>query len=402
MIKRSLVPACALALALLFVGCTNSKTPTPKLELSDFMKATVVIGQSTFTGDASHLTQSGLNDVYGNPALVGGTLYLPDYGNARVLGFTGGIPSTNGANADFVLGQPDFTSDNQVASAQGLGGPETVRAAGSKLLVDDWDNNRVLIWNSHPTTTQASANVVVGQTDLTSSASACSQTGLDGPESIFTYGGKLLVADANNNRVLIYNSIPSSSGAAADLVIGQNSFTTCAENDDNQDGTADTTPSDRTLYYPTDVWTNGTKLIVADDDNNRVLIWNSFPTTNFAHADVVIGQDVMTTNDYDHTATTMDGPYNLASDGTRLLVSDSYNHRVLVYSQIPSSSGKAADNVLGQSNFTNDTENDDNQDGTADSTPSARTFYYPTGMLLTDQALIVMDEYNNRALVFTP
>ena len=40
---------------------------------------------------------------------------------------------------------------------------------GSKLLVCDKDNNRVLIWNTVPTTNGQPADVVVGQTDFTSS-----------------------------------------------------------------------------------------------------------------------------------------------------------------------------------------------------------------------------------------
>ncbi|MEO7523220.1 MAG: hypothetical protein ABIT58_03960 [Ferruginibacter sp.] len=32
-----------------------------------------------------------------------------------------------------------------------------------------------------------------------------------------------------------------------------------------------------TLLYPSGVWSDGIKLIVADAWNHRVLIWNSFP-----------------------------------------------------------------------------------------------------------------------------
>ena len=57
--------------------------------------------------------------------------------------------------------------------------------------------------------------------------------------------------------------------------------------------------------------------------------------------------------------------------------------------------------MLGQSDFTHVTENDDGQTNTA-GTPTARTLYYPAGFLLTDQALIVADEGNYRYLVFRP
>ena len=65
------------------------------------------------------------------------------------------------------------------------------------------------------------------------------------------------------------------------MVLGQNSFTNCIANDDDQDGADDGVPTARTLASPTGVWSDGTRLVVADKSNNRVLIWNSFPTTNF-------------------------------------------------------------------------------------------------------------------------
>ena len=44
------------------------------------------------------------------------------------------------------------------------------------------------------------------------------------------------------------------------------------------------------LNHPTKVTTDGTRLIVADTYNHRVLIWNKIPTENYSPADVVIGQ----------------------------------------------------------------------------------------------------------------
>ena len=44
-------------------------------------------------------------------------------------------------------------------------------------------------------------------------------------------GGRLFVADTQNSRVLIYNSIPASSGATPDVVVGQPDFDTRPEPD---------------------------------------------------------------------------------------------------------------------------------------------------------------------------
>lgn len=100
------------------------------------------------------------------------------------------------------------------------------------------------------------------------------------------------------------------------------------------------------------------KLIVADTDNNRVLIYNSIPTSNDPHPDVVIGQVDFYHNLRDQGASVSaygyDGPTGLASDGTRLLVSDNNNNRVLIYNHIPTVNNTPADVVIGEQNMFDD------------------------------------------------
>ncbi len=404
--RRLILLGTLAALAALLAACSQTGSGTPNtsngLDFSNFQQASVVIGQANFTTTSSTTNASTFNTVYGDPAVVNGVFYAPDYNDGRILGFTGGVPSSNGAAADFVLGQPDFTTTNFVAAANGMSGPQTVTEGNGRLFNVDYDYNRVLIWDTPPTTTHAPADVVVGQQDFTSTATGCTATGLDSPESIATTNSKLIVADTANNRVLIFNTLPTANGAAADLVLGQNGFTTCAENDDNQDGVADVAPTARTLYEPSDVWTDGTMLIVADDSNNRVLIWNTFPTSSFAPADVVVGQTGMNGNGAGTSATQFDDPYFLTSNGKQLFVAEWNNDRVVVFDPIPTSNGAAATTVLGQSDFAHNTCNDDNQDGAIDGQPSARTLCNPSGLLATSNALIVVDHDNQRMLVFKP
>ena len=80
-------------------------------------------------------------------------------------------------------------------------------------------------------------------------------------------GGKLFVSDSHHERILVWNTIPSRSGAPADLVLGQPALTTCSG-----DGGA---PSARTLHRSGDLWSEGTRLVVADQQNHRVLVWNA-------------------------------------------------------------------------------------------------------------------------------
>jgi hypothetical protein len=92
----------------------------------------------------------------------------------------------------------------------------------------------------------------------------------------------LLVADHDNNRVLIWNTIPTTNGKAADVVIGQPDMTMA---------TAPTTPSATTLTGPNSIHVDANgRLYVSDQDANRILYWNAIPTQNQAPADGVIGQ----------------------------------------------------------------------------------------------------------------
>jgi hypothetical protein len=92
------------------------------IALTNFQAASVVIGQSDFSGNMVNQGMAGpaadtISSGFG-AAAVGptGVLYLSDESNQRVLGFNA-IPSSNDAPADFVLGQPDFISSGAANGA---------------------------------------------------------------------------------------------------------------------------------------------------------------------------------------------------------------------------------------------------------------------------------------------
>jgi len=125
--------------------------------------------------------------------------------------------------ATVVLGQPDFITNtvDVNASQNNLRLPSAVASDGVHLVVADTYHNRVLIWNHLPTYSNAPADVVVGQANFadwqslplgTSTASS-----LRAPQGVWLQNGKLFVADTQNNRVLIWNSIPTSNGVAANV-----------------------------------------------------------------------------------------------------------------------------------------------------------------------------------------
>lgn len=388
-----------------------------KLEFSNFDPAIVEIGQADFTGMSSNRGGSAdantLSGPYGNAAVSDtDVLFIGDYSNNRVMAYNG-LPTANNADADFVLGQPDFTTTTANTTQDGMDGPQQVSIANGKMVVADYSNGRVLIYNTVPTDASALPDLVVGQPDFTTAGSTCDADHMSSTETAeLSADGKLVVTDSDHNRVLIWNSLPTTSGQQPDLVLGQADYTHCTDNDDNQDGSADTTPSARTLSYPAGIWTDGDRLVVVDDGNNRVLIWNSFPTSDFQPADLVLGQGDFTHNtanddnqdgsgDGVATARTMDQPYDgVDSNGVQLAIADDNNHRVLIWNSFPTSSFQPADVVLGQSNFVHHTHNDDNQDDAADGAATARVMYYPAGVRFYQDKLLVNDLDNNRVLIF--
>jgi len=182
-----------------------------------------------------------------------------------------------------------------------------------------------MIWNKIPTTNGANANVVLGQTDFTSSGDATTQTGLNEPEGIWSDGKKLAVADFFNNRVLIWNSIPTTNGAPADVVVGQADFTSL-----------DSPLGAQSLNKPGDVTSDGTSLFVADSGNNRVLVYTPFPTSNNPTATHVLGQADFTHNlanagNLAPTAQTLAFPFGISLKGNNIIVDDESNSRFLFF-----------------------------------------------------------------------
>ena len=386
---RGILYLALLALAVLPAGCgednVSSSVPGTDPKFSNGQDASVVIGQANFTANAANqggtTAANTIDSPWNNPLVAGGILYLPDTKNNRVLGFNS-IPTANNATADFVIGQSDFISSGLGTSSTSFFYPDDVIYDGSRFYVADNVNNRVLIYNSLPTATGAAADVAVGQTDLNSAVIGCTASGLFMPFGIFAAGGKLLVADALNNRVLIWNSIPTAHGTAADLVLGQPDFTTCTGNTGGL--------SAGSLQLPVDVWSDGAQVIVSDNLNKRLLIWNAFPTVNGQAADVVVGQTDMISNGAATTADGFAGASGITVDGNRLFVADVLANRVLIWNSVPTINGEAADIVLGQTDFIT---------GTPGAT-SASTLDGPWGIHVYGNKAIVSDYNNHRYLIF--
>jgi len=356
-----------------------------------FSTAVTVLGQLDFTGSAAGASAAALNAPGPGPFVYNGMLYVPDAANNRVLGYMN-VPAVNNAPADFVLGQLDLVSAGAGNSPTELRAPSSVYVDADRTYVIDGGNNRVLIWNSVAVTNAPIANIAVGQPDLDENSAGCSAAMLNGPSAVWAAGGRLIVSDTQNNRVLVWNSIPAVSNTAADVVLGQGLMNSCA---------ARTPVGADTLNLPSGVWSDGARLVVADYMNNRVLIWKNFPAVSNTPADIVLGQPDMTGSASYVSALDMKGPAGVSvSPDNMLYVVDSGNSRVMAWNRVPSSSYTPADAVLGQAAFYWSACNDSNMDGMPDS-PGASTLCDPSGVHAYGVGnLVVSDTGNNRALIY--
>lgn len=357
----SLMPGANIVSAKAVDANNNTNTITfnlqyPQLNLTNGAAASFVIGQADFVSNlpnqnstAAANTLSGVQATLHEKQYT--TLYVPDSGNNRVLGFNA-IPSVSGTSANFVLGQTSFTAVTAGTSATQFTAPSGVYTTDDQLFLADTGNNRVLIWDSHPTSGSVAATRVIGQPDLTTGGSGCSSSTLSGPTSVFVVNDKVLVLDQSNHRVLIWNAIPDADGVAADLVVGQQNLSSCQPNDTVGDNATDGI-SASTLSNPGGIWTDGTRLLVADTDNNRVLVWDTFPTINGEAADWVIGQGDKTSSAVavPPNADSLNAPLSVTSNKNQIIIADSGNTRVLIFNSFPSVDGIAATNVIGQPDF---------------------------------------------------
>ncbi|MCB0547359.1 MAG: hypothetical protein KDD19_07190 [Phaeodactylibacter sp.] len=171
------------------------------------------------------------------------------------------------------------------------------------------------------------------------------------PRGVFLAAGQLLVADTAQNRVFLWRELPESNFQPADVVLGQPAK---ADTGRNSGGKVNAS----SLFYPSGIWSDGKKLIIADAWNHRVLIWHNMPTRDGQPADVVIGQPDFTSNEPNvkgvgslPSARSMNWPYGVFSDGRQLWVADTGNRRALYYEHIPTANFAPANQVVGKPHF---------------------------------------------------
>lgn len=358
-----------------------------RLTLINGAAAETVLGQPNFTSSGVATTASSLDAP--SAAAIGPTgVAVADSNNHRVV-YWSGVPTANGAAADLVLGQTDFVSSGTGLTQTGMNLPSGVFLDASRLLVGDASNRRVLVFSAPPASNGAAASQVVGQVDFTSNSALCSQNLPGTTRQPFIAGDYWMLADPTCHRVLIWTTPPDGNGDPADLVLGQNNFSNPAPNDDNQDGAPDAGPSARVFASPSAVWSDGERLLVQDDGNNRVLLYNSMPSQNFQAADVVLGQAGFTTATVGSGQSGLSSASGLASNGVQIFITDRSSNRIMIWDSFPTTNGAPADRVLGQADFAS----------TAPAT-SQTGLQTPRGLSVYGSRLVVADTANNRVLLF--
>ncbi len=318
---------------------------------------------------------------------------------------------TPNQNSGLVIGQPNFTSNsvNQGLSnptSQTLAGSQMgVFQAGNNLFVSDPVNNRVLLYNPVPTGNDPGATQVLGQSSFTGSLS--NQTGLSasvtantlaGPEGVWSNGTTLIVSDTNNNRVLIYHNIstlPIVDGSA-DVEIGQVDMVHSQANQGSAVGPR--TLNINQAQYFVGVFYDGQRLFISDTGNNRVLIFNSLPVTNNAPADEVIGQSSFTNGLSQGSGPQgLFGPSGLWVSNGSLFVADSQNNRVLVYNN----AGQGIDTLSeGTTNVAADAVVGQNSFTANAPSNAANGLNFPTGVYSNNCQLYIADSQNFRVVVY--
>lgn len=341
----------SLGLAVLFVGCRFPELP--------------VIGEDASDGpaDGAPIDTPPLGDATDAPI---------DAVDARPVR-TGPLVTNNQA-ADLVIGQPSFgTNTDRGVTAQSFQ-PDGIAFASGRLWATDYFRHRILGWNA-PTASDPAANFVLGQTAYTSgTATSATASTLWQPTGVAASGTTIISVDSYN-RALVWTSLPSTPGKAADLVLGQPDFTST---------TIGTGPSQ--FRVPTAVWTDGTRVLIRGGFTSpRIWSWSSFPTANAAPASLLMLGGV-TTNAVEFTA-----GLGVFSDGTRLVISDWPKNRVMAWNTIPGASGTPADVVVGQPTFTAEA-----------SGAGAAGLNGPQAAIIIDGALVVADGANDRVLFYDP
>jgi DNA-binding beta-propeller fold protein YncE len=350
-----------------------------------------VLGQPDFTSNTGPAASPSSMSIPSGVAVdpVSGKVFVSLAGHHRILRFASSAALSNGANAEAVIGQSNYTSSSAGTSATKVNSPYGIDIdAAGRLWVADYENDRVLMFADAANLPEfdAAADLVLGQSDFITGSFGLSQIKMSGPTGVHVdASGNLWVADFANHRVLMFAAAATlGDGAPATTVLGQPDFDT---------GSSGTSPVK--MFGPVAVVVDpGGRLWVAEQTNDRVLRFDAAASlANGSPANGVLGQLDFTTGTAGSTAEKMDSPAALAIDRKGTLYIADYNNNRVTFHKNPAAkaNGATPDGVIGQPDLV-----------TVAAGISAQVLGGPYGGLDFDAAgnLWISDYNNNRAIRF--
>ncbi len=225
-----------------------------------------VLGQPNFTSNGSGLARDSMNYVRGIAVDDAGHLWVADQSNQRVLRFDDAASKPNGAKADGVLGQPDFTTFHDTLAQNSFLLPRglTVDSHGRLYVADSYGCRVLRFDDAAAKPNGGNADGVLGEPDFDTLNPGVSQSSMAQPWGVeVDASGRLYVSEDAGSRVTWFDSAYAKpNGANADGVLGEPDFVT------NTGGTAK-----NLLSSPWGACIDPVQntLWVADASNNRVL-----------------------------------------------------------------------------------------------------------------------------------
>jgi len=207
---------------------------------------------------------------------------------------------TTHQNADLMFSGVDF---NNTGGALLFNHPNGLTSDGTKLVLCDRFNNRVLVWNIAPTAWNTPPDLVLGQPNFINNNPGTTKSGMNWPgNASLAANGTLAVTDTDNDRILLWFTFPTSSGQSADIAIHLPTITP---------------PGSPMLWgWPWGVWTDGTRLAAVATTGRTLLFWDTLPTMDNETPDYTINLP--------HFGT----PRNISTDGATFFFVGDHNAQV--------------------------------------------------------------------------
>ena len=311
----------------------------------DGQPADWVIGQPDFDHEGQNAKGEPAAHTVAVPTGIcacGEGMAVADAWNHRVLIWYQ-VPTDSHVPADVVLGQADFTQNSpnrgeDEAARDRLHWPYGVFFHAGRLYVTDTGNRRVLVWHSMPQRPGQPADQVLGQatfdTRNENGGGSPTAASMRWPHSLTLWHGNLVLADAGNNRLMIWQGLPTQNNELCQVILGQANAQAVELN------RGEYFPTDQSLNMPYGVTAAGDWLLVADTANSRLIGWHrselDFDQLHDAPADGLLGQVTYRQKgeNRNYGAALRDSvcwPYGIQMCGNLAAIADSGNNRVLLW-----------------------------------------------------------------------